>query len=556
MHSSRSTAILSAAAANLVPQPGDDEVTAQLRLLGALQAATSALLDEFDDAHLEALTATVLLKLGEDLSRNALRAKVRAAGAMDRHDAHRLRAEALESLSTLHGAQLADGLPLPDARPIASTAKPRFRGPVELISSLCDITDHEAKTLVRGHRQLVGDSDHPASFGELGQRFATPEAHNPATLLKAAAKLERLQLQPTARRAAEEKVAQTLPRGQGAVNSQLKAIAQDLSRPNLPEREAVHERCAGLRYRGLGPYGHVWELTCTTIDHEFLCTLADRLVNPALTANREGGCSSGATDPFNDLSGADERDRDPAAERARRLLRTVMHIVRRRFSSEAPSDDTAPTASADPAALASTDGTVKPELPLPGMIDLIVTIDYDALRARTDQAGLTAHGQRISATELRRSAAIGGIIPMILGSKGEVLDMDRRRRLFTKAQTRAVVARDGGCIRPGCTMPAHRCEVNHRTPWIEGGQTNVSNATLNCKGDHTGYHAGHYRIRYFDGIPYVLESPERDPEQHWRRNWVWHPNAPSYPASEYPPEDTDLPAFTDEDAPPDEEPPF
>lgn len=58
----------------------------------------------------------------------------------------------------------------------------------------------------------------------------------------------------------------------------------------------------------------------------------------------------------------------------------------------------------------------------------------------------------------------------------------------------------------------------------------MDNGCLLCKSCHLAFHAGFLKIRMVNGVPYVLQSPQQDPEQRYRRNWVWHPNQPALAA--------------------------
>lgn len=516
----------------------------QLRQLAAIDTQYRQLLVSINESQLDAAQSLTYFKIADATRRTAHVAMVRAAGAVSTTQAHRLAQNSLDQVFSLDLADIAAGTPLALNQLLPAEAKAHYRSEIDLIAQIGDLKPHAAKTLLKSHRQLVGTCQRPAQFPALAQRFTDPST-NPEVISQAAARIGALQLRGKALKRAESRVARSSAQGQSAVNAELKSLSDELSAPNLPERESVHERCAGLRYRGLGPRGHVWELTCTTIDHEFLSTLADRLVNPNLAANRQGS-SFTVQPPATEPTGSEEDYNDPASVKARKLLHTVVEILRRnartRRSSAATADSQDLTQDPQPLqldqhgsanSLGDADAPSAPEeqslepagTALPPMIDLIVTIDYDALFAKTTAAGLTSHGQRISATALRQSAAIAGIIPEVLGSCGEILDYGRRRRLFTAAQTRSVVGRDRGCVNPGCSMPAHRCEVNHCQPWHRGGKTCVNNGCLLCKNCHLAFHAGHFKLKMINGVPYVLQSAERDPEQLWRRNWVWHPQA-------------------------------
>jgi hypothetical protein len=48
-----------------------------------------------------------------------------------------------------------------------------------------------------------------------------------------------------------------------------------------------------------------------------------------------------------------------------------------------------------------------------------------------------------------------------------------------------LVARDGGCTKPGCMVGAYGCQVHHAlADWIDGGNTNVDEMALACGPDN------------------------------------------------------------------------
>ncbi|BCW81162.1 DUF222 domain-containing protein [Arthrobacter sp. NicSoilC5] len=59
----------------------------------------------------------------------------------------------------------------------------------------------------------------------------------------------------------------------------------------------------------------------------------------------------------------------------------------------------------------------------------------------------------VPAATLRKVACDADIIPALLGTTGEILDLGRKTRLFTPAQRTALTTRDQGCAFPNCTTP-------------------------------------------------------------------------------------------------------
>jgi hypothetical protein len=48
-----------------------------------------------------------------------------------------------------------------------------------------------------------------------------------------------------------------------------------------------------------------------------------------------------------------------------------------------------------------------------------------------------------------------------------------------------LIARDGGCTKPGCTVPAYGSQVHHAArDWADDGQTNVDELALACGPDN------------------------------------------------------------------------
>ena len=120
------------------------------------------------------------------------------------------------------------------------------------------------------------------------------------------------------------------------------------------------------------------------------------------------------------------------------------------------------------------------------------TIDHDKLRADLGAAGLST-GDQISATAARRLACQHGILPAVLDSNSQVLDLGRTQRFFTSTQRTAMALAHPECQTRGCTIPAAWCEAHHRSPWVKGGTTDLADGALLCPFHHhrahdTAYH--------------------------------------------------------------------
>lgn len=124
---------------------------------------------------------------------------------------------------------------------------------------------------------------------------------------------------------------------------------------------------------------------------------------------------------------------------------------------------------------------------------LFVTIDWESLASGVRGAGVTVGGSdtgtMLAPETVRRLACNASVIPMVLGSAGEILDQGRAVRFFTPAQTRRLWLRDGGCSYPGCSMPPHWTDAHHLVHWADFGASDLDNAALLCERHHTIVHA-------------------------------------------------------------------
>ncbi|MER7244325.1 DUF222 domain-containing protein [Kribbella sp. NPDC000426] len=151
--------------------------------------------------------------------------------------------------------------------------------------------------------------------------------------------------------------------------------------------------------------------------------------------------------------------------------------------------------------------------PVPGFgakANLTVTIDWQDLKSATaDAIGDTVYGGGLSAATIRRLACDAKIIPLVLGSNSEPLDVGRCERLVTRAMRRALNARDRGCV--VCGAPPVMCDAHHLISWIDGGITAVSNLALLCRRHHIDVHNGDWTITITDGKVHVARPTWADP---------------------------------------------
>ena len=97
-------------------------------------------------------------------------------------------------------------------------------------------------------------------------------------------------------------------------------------------------------------------------------------------------------------------------------------------------------------------------------------------------------GNHLSPHILRFIIAAAMIRPLEVSGSGDPLRMGRTLRYANRHQRRALLARDGGCIFPGCDRPASWCDVHHVDEWDANGPTDIDNIGLLCRHHHRVTH--------------------------------------------------------------------
>src|SRR5690606_7607712 len=119
----------------------------------------------------------------------------------------------------------------------------------------------------------------------------------------------------------------------------------------------------------------------------------------------------------------------------------------------------------------------------------------------------TTHGTLVDPHHAVAAAIHGHIRRVVFDSAGNVIDLGRRRRLFTGSARQAVLLQSRRCVWPGCHLPAGRCQTDHTQPWQHHGPTTPTNASPLCarhnRWKNHGYHVW------------------RDPHGHWH---TYRPN--------------------------------
>ncbi|MGW8482795.1 DUF222 domain-containing protein [Microbacterium sp. NPDC055903] len=148
---------------------------------------------------------------------------------------------------------------------------------------------------------------------------------------------------------------------------------------------------------------------------------------------------------------------------------------------------------------------------------LVVTATAEDLARGAGWATLPRTGERAPLAVALQAACAGGIQRVLFDDSGRIASLGTSARIFNALQRRAITLRDGGCIIPGCTVPASWCEIHHVTEHAAGGPTHTDNGVLLCWFHHRTLHLSNWLIRFADGMPEVRGPAWWDPHQHWHR---------------------------------------
>jgi hypothetical protein len=109
------------------------------------------------------------------------------------------------------------------------------------------------------------------------------------------------------------------------------------------------------------------------------------------------------------------------------------------------------------------------------------------------------------------------IHPLTLNRHGIPLALGRASRYANRAQRRALAIRDGGCVFPGCHIPASWTDAHHVTPWHQGGTTDLPNLASLCRHHHNVTHRTRWTMTAHPDHTFTWTTPSSD-TPHSQRN--------------------------------------
>ena len=147
-----------------------------------------------------------------------------------------------------------------------------------------------------------------------------------------------------------------------------------------------------------------------------------------------------------------------------------------------------------------------------GQALLTITMDARWLQQQIGH-GVLDSDTPVHPASVRRWACDACVVPVVLGTDSQPLDIGRLTRTVPDGMRRALIVRDGGCSFPGCTRRPKRCHAHHIKHWIDHGPTALENLTLLCRFHHTVIHHDQWQIAMIRGRPWFTPPAWVDPDR-------------------------------------------
>jgi hypothetical protein len=138
-----------------------------------------------------------------------------------------------------------------------------------------------------------------------------------------------------------------------------------------------------------------------------------------------------------------------------------------------------------------------------------VHVRGEALARREGSGRMEGHSDAVSLATVERHACESGVIPIGFDTDGQVVNVGRDQRLFTKRQRIGMAARDGGCRFPGCDRPPSWTEAHHIDEFVRHrGRTDIADGILLCRFHHMLVHNDGWRIVREHAEYFAVPPPE------------------------------------------------
>lgn len=147
---------------------------------------------------------------------------------------------------------------------------------------------------------------------------------------------------------------------------------------------------------------------------------------------------------------------------------------------------------------------------------LVVSVRAEDVARGRGYAHAEGCDQPVSVSTALHVGCAGTVQRVTMGDDGRIVRIGIEERVFNRHQRRAIALRDGGCIIPGCGVPAGWCEIHHVAEHALGGPTHTDNGVLLCWYHHRFVDRIGWRIRMNRGVPEVRAPGWYDASLRWR----------------------------------------
>ncbi|WP_243076522.1 HNH endonuclease signature motif containing protein [Microbacterium sp. SS28] len=147
---------------------------------------------------------------------------------------------------------------------------------------------------------------------------------------------------------------------------------------------------------------------------------------------------------------------------------------------------------------------------------LVVSVRAEDLQSGRGFGHVGGVDEPVSLAAVRHIACSGAVQRVVFDERGRIVELGSLERIFTHHQRRAMALRDGGCVIPGCHVPAAWCETHHVVEHSHGGPTHPDNGVLLCWFHHRTLESSGWQIRMRLGIPEVRGPSWWDAHMRWR----------------------------------------
>jgi hypothetical protein len=153
---------------------------------------------------------------------------------------------------------------------------------------------------------------------------------------------------------------------------------------------------------------------------------------------------------------------------------------------------------------------------------VLIRVDQDDLVNGRGAGWIDGVDEPIPMAGIAQFVCAGGVQKVLFNTDGAVIGLGSPQRCFTPQQRRAIAARDGGCVIPGCHVPVGWCEIHHVQEYSKGGPTHTDNGVALCWFHHRSIDQGGWHVTMRHGVPHVRAPGWIDPTGAWRPVGINH----------------------------------